>query len=350
MVHARAMLVLACLVACHASCGPAEERGEASKPSEFGFQKSRQDTLLSEGEAAYALYCVGCHGQDGDGRGEAAGFFKPTPRDFTQADFKFSSTRSGQLPRDDDLHRTIKHGLRGSAMPAFHLLQDPTIDALIAYIKTFSPKWTDREPARAVAVVNDPYRDDPDKAEARARGELVYHGYATCWTCHPAYVSHARINEYRGAVGAPEKEAFRDNLSESAAKPNSKGEVAFPPDFKRDFVRAGADVDILYRSIAAGITGTAMPTWVDSMEIPGPTPDDPPRIEPSDLWAVAYYVQDLIAQRPKLLKADEIKIRERPPKMIYLHGAIPEPSVPGIEEEDDALELDEDEFEDEFEG
>ena len=316
------------------------------RPSEFGSQAGHATTLVEEGRGAYLTYCVGCHGVAGDGRGEAARFLSPLPRDFQTASFKFSSTRSGRLPTDDDLRRSIRDGLRGSAMPGWDLLPARTIDALIVYIKTFSPRWTGRDPASMIPVVNDPYRKRKDKSAAIARGEAVYHGFATCWTCHPAYVSQGRINQYLAAMENPTREYFRPLLSESEAKPNAEGEVIYPPDFVRDFVRAGAGIDDIYRSIGAGITGTAMPTWIDSMEYK--TKDGEVLVDPADVWAMAYYVQSLIISRPPLIPGDRVVVRERP-QIIYAPGQKPEPvadpSIGGPDGEAFKEESDEDEDE-----
>jgi mono/diheme cytochrome c family protein len=295
---------------------------DTSKPSQFGFQTSIPKSLVEEGRIAYGNYCVGCHGVSGDGKGEAALFLNPKPRSFAAANFKFSSTRSGQLPTDDDLKRSIRRGLRGSAMPSFKLLPDRTIDGLIAYIKTLSTKWQESDTPMAIPIVDDPYRRLTDKTEAIKRGEAIYHGYATCWTCHPAYVNEAKLNEYVTSFGGVSRDEFRPLLNESVGKENMEGEMLYPPDFLRDFVRGGMTVDDLYRSIAAGITGTAMPTWVDSIDVPGKNPGDPPLVTRSDLWAMAYYVQNLIIQRPPLVQAQRVVLRARP-RPIYLHGEPP---------------------------
>ena len=283
-----------------------------------------QATILEKGRAAYDTYCSGCHGVNGDGNGEAAGFLQPRPRDFTTAQFKFSSTRAGRLPTDEDLRRTITFGLKGSSMPKWDLLPLETVDAIIAHIKTFSPKWAARLPAPAIPLVENPYRRLTDRSAAIRRGEAVYHGFATCWTCHPAYVETERINELLGGFGLPARSIFRRVLHQSVAAPDAEGEVAFPPDFTRDLMRAGNGVDDLYRSIAAGITGTAMPTWIDSMDFPSAHEGQPPLVEPSDLWAIAYYVRALIAKRPNKLAPGRIDIRER--KQVFHLDGVP-PSV-----------------------
>ena len=291
-----------------------------------------QTTLEEEGQQAYLSYCAGCHGLNGDGNGEAARFLAPRPRNFQASNFKFSSTRSGQLPTDEDLKRSIVQGLKGSAMPGWDLLPARTIDALIAYLKTFSPKWESRKSAPRIPTLDDPYRTSTDRSPAILRGEAVYHGFATCWTCHPAYVSTERINEYLVLMENPPRDVFRDRLFESEGKPNTEGEVIYPPDFRRDFVRSGGNVEDLYRSIGAGITGTAMPTWIDSMDYPSGKPGHGALVESHDVWAMAYYVQNLILNRPAKLTPEQVAVRLRPQK-VYPPGVLPaptplEPAVP----------------------
>ncbi len=344
--------LIALTVIALSGCAPDSDRN-SPRPAEFGYQKRPAQALLDEGQAAYKLYCVGCHGADGDGKGEAARFLRPSPRNFQIANYKFSTTRSGQLPTDEDLTRSIREGLKGSAMPSWDLLPDRTAAALVAYLKTFSSKWAQRRPAPAIPFVEDPYRSMDDKSQAIVRGEAVYHGFATCWTCHPSYVSTDRINEYLVAMENPPRAQFRPGLRRSDPKANSEGELVFPPDFKRDFVRAGMSVKDLYRSIGTGITGTAMPTWVDSLNFPS-SKGDGLLVEPSDIWALAYYVQGLIGQRPVKLAEATFEVRNRP-QQIYLTGEWPRleaPPTPGGTETEffDEDEFEEEEFEeDEFE-
>jgi Cytochrome C oxidase, cbb3-type, subunit III len=305
-------------------CSGGESDPDLSRPSEFGFQTSLNTTLVEEGRNAYQTYCIGCHGETGDGNGVAARFLRPRPRNFQVAKFRFSSTRSGRLPSDEDLRRTIMEGLKGSAMPGWDMIPARTVNALIAYIKTFSPRWKEKQPATAIPIVDDPYRSKEDKSEAIARGRAIYHGFATCWTCHPSYASESEINAYLVMMDKPASAGFRPNLMEADAKPNQEGEVIYPPDFHRDFVRAGGSVDDLYRSIAAGISGTAMPTWVDSMV--SHRTSDPSQVvtNTADLWAIAYYVQSLILERPARLEPKTLAVRERTHR-IYAEGEAFEP-------------------------
>lgn len=103
---------------------------------------------LKLGFAVYSRNCVGCHGINGDGKGPAAERLTIQPRDFTPAIFKFRSTPNGQLPLDEDLHRTLRQGLKGSSMPAFPFMPERERDAVIAFLKLYSPRWDDPKEKR----------------------------------------------------------------------------------------------------------------------------------------------------------------------------------------------------------
>src|ERR1700674_456675 len=74
------------------------------------------------GKQLYRRYCVGCHGQQGDGKGENAPFVigplqDPLPRNFTLGLFKCRSTPTGSIPLDNDLYTTIGRGIYTTYMP-----------------------------------------------------------------------------------------------------------------------------------------------------------------------------------------------------------------------------------------
>jgi|CXWL01.1.fsa_nt_gi mono/diheme cytochrome c family protein len=304
-----------------AGCNQQPEQ-DTSRLEALGQRPGLQASLIEDGRQAYTTYCLGCHGVNGDGNGTAAGFLYPRPRNFQVGNFKFSSTRAGKLPTDEDLKRTIRQGLKGSAMPNWPLLPEQTVDALVAYVKTFSPKWQERQRESAIPRLNDPFRAVADKSKAIQRGEMLYHGYANCWSCHPAYVAETKLNDYLEKMEVGRRASFRPGLYQAERTVTSEGEVIYPPDFKRDFLRAGTTIDDLYRSIAAGITSTAMPTWVDTMDVK--SAHGGILVEQTDLWAIAYYVQSLVQQRPAKLSVGQIAVRERAQKL-YFNGEIPPP-------------------------
>jgi mono/diheme cytochrome c family protein len=96
------------------------------------------ETTLKEGGQLYRLHCMQCHGLTGDGRGPTAQWVNPHPRDYRPGVFKFQSTNQAdgpeRRPRREDLFRTIYQGAEGTTMPAFNLLADHEVEALVSYV------------------------------------------------------------------------------------------------------------------------------------------------------------------------------------------------------------------------
>lgn len=103
---------------------PAAPTGEA-----FGLSAES----LKAGSDVYRKSCLNCHGITGNGRGPAGPFLNPLPRDFRRGEFKFVST-GGPKPGRDDLLRTLRRGLPGSAMPPFGKIGDDRLDSLADYV------------------------------------------------------------------------------------------------------------------------------------------------------------------------------------------------------------------------
>ncbi len=86
----------------------------------------------------YRRHCAHCHGTTGDGMGPTALILNPYPRDYRQGKFKFKATERAAKPTDIDLERVVRHGVPGTAMPAFDLLPDTQVKALVEYVKYLS--------------------------------------------------------------------------------------------------------------------------------------------------------------------------------------------------------------------
>ncbi|MEP7123089.1 MAG: c-type cytochrome, partial [Byssovorax sp.] len=242
---------------------------------------SREAATLARGREQYSLYCVGCHGENGDGEGKAARFLDPKPRDFRKGRVKFAAVPAGTLPRDEDLLVTINHGLNGTSMPSWRLIGEDDKRAIVAYLKTFSEVWQKEAPGVVVAVKPDPFRKHPERGVEE--GERVYHGLAACSSCHPAYVSMPTIAAHMKAYDI-ELTGFRPDQYGSVEKDSDWGAPIRPPDFLIDRTKSSTTREELVRVIAAGVGGTAMPSW-------GAT------LTHQQLWGLAYYVESLIQKR-----------------------------------------------------
>jgi mono/diheme cytochrome c family protein len=96
--------------------------------------------LIDRGTTLYRRHCASCHGEAGDGQGEAAPLLDFPPRDFVSGRYRFRSTPSSEPPAGRDLYRTITLGTGlGAAMPSFEWLGERDRWALVARIREFSP-------------------------------------------------------------------------------------------------------------------------------------------------------------------------------------------------------------------
>jgi mono/diheme cytochrome c family protein len=245
--------------------------------------------VLNEGHVAYLQYCRACHGDKGDGKGPASPGLRPPPRDFTQGSFKFAWVLDQKLPRDEDLVRIVRQGLHGTAMLGWDI-PDRKLDAIIQYIKTLSPKWKEDD------AIGEPIVPPPDpwaearKAEAVARGNTLYHGFAQCLSCHAAYATKQEIYDAGKATLGSGTTDFRDQMYLPEIKDSEYKVKILPPDFlfnELRSIREGTELPDLYRVLVAGVTGAAMPAW-NPIALPN---------KEADIWALAYYVRSLMAMK-----------------------------------------------------
>lgn len=278
---ARARTALLLLAAALGACREVRPEG-FDAPRTLGGKEIAAD-VLTEGQRAYLQYCRACHGDAGDGKGPAARGLRPPPRDFTLGVFKFGAVAGGALPNDADLERVIRDGLHGTAMLAWDGVPAPKVHAVVQYLKTFSDRWREEEPGEPIEPTPDPW--EGRDADAIARGRRVYHGLAQCLSCHPAYASREEITAASAELAGNPSPEFREDMYGAMLTESDFGVKILPPDFTRAALRsvrpARARAD-LYRVIAAGVGGTAMPTWKGSL------PEE-------DLWAMVRFVESLVA-------------------------------------------------------
>jgi mono/diheme cytochrome c family protein len=224
---------------------PREARPESGPP------------LVAEGARLYGRSCAVCHGDGGRGDGIIASRLMAPPRDLTQAVFKIRSTPSGSLPTDLDLFQTLSRGIHGTDMAPYARLSERERWALVAYLKSLSPRFGAEAPEASLRVPPPP----PGRAKLRKRGETLY-WQLQCRNCH-------------GPGGRGDGPA----VLEYATEP---GRVRIRDLARSYFVRGDTPKDI-YLTLGTGLDGTPMGAY----ELPS-----------DDLWALAFYVRDVLRQPP----------------------------------------------------
>jgi cytochrome c oxidase cbb3-type subunit I/II len=213
------------------------------------------------GKLIYERWCIGCHGAEGNGQGESAQYMATKPRNYTQGTFKWRTTPSGSLPLDSDLEHTLLNGVYGTYMPSWGFLGERSREDVIAYIKTFAPRFASEKPQPPISIPPDPgYTDESVK-----RGAAVYQKY-NCSQCHGA----------GGRGDGPSAHELKDDW----------GNDIVPYDLTKGHVKCGDMPTDIYRVFMTGLSGTPMPAFSDSMS-------------PPDAWDLVHFIQSLSPNYPK---------------------------------------------------
>src|ERR1700720_2662640 len=208
------------------------------------------------GKQLYYRFCWGCHGFRGDGNGENGAYLNILPRNFVAATFKCRSTPTGTLPTDEDLFNAMTRGFNNSYMPAWITLTAQNRADLLAFIKTFSPRWKTDKPGDPINV----------PAEPAATLDGIKHGKELftkleCWKCHGA----------EGRGDGPSASTLTDSNDQPIRPYNFAEGSRF---------KCGTTNHDLYKIFMTGLDGTPMPSFADV-------------IKPEDAWDLVHYLRTL---------------------------------------------------------
>ncbi len=225
----------------------AHDVGNLQKP------KTKAQALLNRGRNIYLHMCVYCHGRDGNGGGTATDYLYPWPRDFRKGIFKFRSTPTGTLPRDEDLYRTIIRGVPGTSMPAWgDALSPQDTWALVNLIKSFSDRFRKEAPKKSLKV-----KSIPSSKALIAQGKKLFTKHK-CVDCH-------------GATGQGD-----GRLAESLM--DAWKHAVFVHDITNpNYFKAGYEPKDIFRTISTGLDGTPMGSYVHLPE--------------KDRWALVHFTR-----------------------------------------------------------
>ena len=208
------------------------------------------------GRQLYYRYCWGCHGARGNGDGENAPYLNILPRNFVAATFKCRSTPTGTLPLDQDLFNTLGRGINFTNMPNWSALTDQQRADLVAFIKTFSPRWKTEKPGDPIQIPPEPALT---VASIKHGGELFQK--LECWKCHG--------QEGRG--DGPSASTLTDSNDQPIRPYN------FTSDNRSKCGKTNQDV---YNIFMTGLDGTPMPSFADV-------------IKPEDAWDLVHFLRTL---------------------------------------------------------
>lgn len=206
-----------------------------------------------DGQVLFLKHCAYCHGPEGRGDGPAELTIKA--RAFGWDKFKFASTMNG-VPTDENLLAILKHGIPGSAMPAFDSLPEEHLKLLIGHVRSLyytglygkieAKQKKDDEPDpvalhQQVAKLTTPGEPLPIPEfsavtnESIANGKKIY--LASCASCHGP----------EGKGDGPQE------MKDDDGKPTR------PRDLTRGVYKGGSTKADLYVRLKLGVPGTPMP-------------------------------------------------------------------------------------------
>jgi len=208
------------------------------------------------GKQLYYRYCWGCHGFRGDGNGENAPYLNILPRNFVAATFKCRSTPTGTLPTDEDLFHAIMRGFNNTFMPSWIALTNQQRADLVAFLKTFSPRWKNEKPGEPI-----PVPAEPALTVASIKNGKELFNKLECWKCHG--------QEGRGDGPSA------STLTDSNDQPIRPYNFAVGSRFK-----CGESNADLYKIFMTGLDGTPMPSFGDV-------------VKPEEAWDLVHYLRTL---------------------------------------------------------
>jgi mono/diheme cytochrome c family protein len=240
---------------------------------------------VRRGAEVYSRYCVQCHGVTGDGNGVAAAYLNPKPRNYLLGIFKFTSTTYGSKPLKEDLLRTVKRGIRGTSMPAFPLLPPTDLDAVVDYVLALTHRG-ELESKLADGAEFDEQVDEKRVPELvqevlsrwqLARSQVVYPS-----TPMPEF-KRSSVDEGKAAflsIGCSKchGEDGRGMLASNVGT-DAWGNPTKAADLTSGMLRGGTEPLDIYRHIDAGINGTPMPSFRDTL-----------KEKPQMIWNLVAYV------------------------------------------------------------
>ncbi|HJZ92960.1 MAG TPA: c-type cytochrome [Gemmataceae bacterium] len=258
LISLPALLVVYVWLAATGIHGAVEYRQPAAAPA--------VDTPEPNGAALYMQNCARCHGERGAGNGFASLFLDPPARRFGEERFQLGTTTPNAVPTDDDLIYVVRHGIPGTAMPAFDQLSDAERRAIVSHVRLLAhcglfaklfkraEQDGDADVAEVAATVvkqltpgpplEIPKGLPPPTPESIARGQQIF--AKNCATCH-------------GPKGAGDGPQVKDMK-------NDNGRPTRPRDLARGVFKGGDEPDRVYARIALGMPGTPMPASLSALK------------------------------------------------------------------------------------
>lgn len=272
---------------------------------------------LQHGREVYTRQCAGCHGTSGDGKGPAATYLDPPPRDYRLGRFKFTSTPRGAKPRREDLTRIIRHGAKGTSMPTFRFIAQDDLDAVIDYVMLLSSRGEVELRLMRIAETQLGEEDNIEPSLVAEQVQLIAQSWANAdtrivrpLTPQPQYTQESidagakafvQLNCYKchGRDG-------RGNKQFDVGK-DDWGRTAYAADLTTGMLHGGRRPVDIYRRIYSGINATPMPAFAQPDAGKGET--ETQRSE--TIWHLAHFITSIVEGKRLPVDIIDAEIKEQ---------------------------------------
>ncbi len=239
------------------------------------IHENKSNPSVKRGKALFQENCTQCHGEKGDGKGITVNYSSPPPRNLTKGQYKLRSTPVGKIPTDEDMFKTLTHGMVGTTMPGWKVLSEQDRKSLVLYLKTLAQKFEKfAERGREHKIVKVP---EPPVFSLKSLEEGRQLFLENCSGCH-------------GFEGRSDGEASDRIVSISS------GDI-WPRNLTKAWTfRRGAKRKELFLTLRTGLYGSAMPRFSKRL------------LKDDQIWSIVDYVQTLSPPRkPKVDKLIHVK-------------------------------------------
>jgi mono/diheme cytochrome c family protein len=290
------------------TAAPDDQQPENAKAPLLVDALNRQH--LQRGRAVYTRQCASCHGTTGDGRGPAASYLNPPPRDYRLGRFKFTSTPRGAKPRRADLERIIRRGAKGTSMPSFRWMAEEDLAAVVDYVILLSSRGELEYRLARVSAEQLGEEDDIDPFLVLEQVQTIAQAWSEAntqivrsLTPEPAYTQDSI---HTGARAFVELNCYkchgrdgRGNKAQDVGK-DDWGRIAYAADLTSGMLHGGRRPIDIYRRIYSGINATPMPAFSQPDAAKGET-----ETQRSDkIWNLTHFITSIVEGKP--LPADVI--------------------------------------------
>ena len=296
---------------------PAPEDKQPADAKEPVLAEKVDRLHLQHGREVYTRQCYGCHGTTGDGKGPAANYLNPPPRDYRLGRFKFTSTPRGSKPRREDLVRIIRHGAKGTSMPTFRFMAQDDLEAVIDYVMLLSSRGEVEFRLMRLAESQLAEEDNIDAQLVAEQAQLIAQSWADAdtqivrpLTPQPQYTQESieagakafvQLNCYKchGRDG-------RGNKAFNVGK-DDWGRIAYAADLTTGMLHGGRRSVDIYRRIHSGINATPMPSFAQPDSGKGET--ETQRSE--TIWRLAHFITSIVEGKPLPVEIIDAEIKEQ---------------------------------------